>query len=282
MFFLFALACGEKATDSGQVTSTTAAEPNFIDNDGDGFEADEDCNDEDATIYPGSVAESTELCLMDQDGDGFGDANATAPYDAGTDCADSDPLTFPGAAENESETICQTDADEDGYGSSTPADGVEAGQDEFDSDPNLWVAPTEGAWDFAEATDIVNNCEISEDPTIGEVDTGFNLASTGNANFNITMNGATEATSCSLTSGNFSCSIPATTEVIELPEYDLTVDLRFTTTLSGVFSASGVLASDFVLTVECTDTDNLFISCSALSDYLPCTASWSMPATVAQ
>jgi hypothetical protein len=282
MLFLFTLACGDKTTDSGNVTSTTAAEPSIIDNDEDGFEADIDCNDEDANVFPGSVAESTELCLLDGDGDGFGDASASAPYDAGTDCADADPLTFPGAAENESDALCQTDGDEDGYGSSTPASGVEAGQDGFDSDPNLWVLPTQGAWDFLEATDVVNNCEIDGDPTGEQEDTGFSLTSTGDVNFTMMMNGSSENTPCALTGGAFSCTIPTTAETIELPEYELSVDLRFSTTLNGVFSTSGELSTDFVLTVECTDTDNMFISCSALSDYLPCSASWTMAANAAQ
>ena len=35
------------------------------------------------------------------------------------DCDDADAMTYPGAAEMDSETACLTDADEDGYGAST-------------------------------------------------------------------------------------------------------------------------------------------------------------------
>ena len=95
--------------------------PLAVDDDGDGYsEFDGDCNDHDSNIYPGSVAEAIYLeCMLDNDGDGFGDANAIDPFDAGTDCDDTNPYTFPGAAENESDTDCLTDSDEDGWSAET-------------------------------------------------------------------------------------------------------------------------------------------------------------------
>ena len=59
-------------------------------------------------------------------------------YDAGIDCDDADPLAFPGAAPQDSESECMRDADEDGYGDSTPTnENVTAGTDCDDEDPDV-------------------------------------------------------------------------------------------------------------------------------------------------
>ena len=282
LFFWSIIACGEKTTDT---SSTSTEEPStegpITDIDGDGFAADIDCNDEDANIFPGSVAESSELCLLDGDGDGFGDANAPSPYDAGSDCNDADGFTFPGAAENESDSLCQTDADEDGYGSSTPAAGVESGLDGFDTNPDLWIVPTQGVWDLAEETNVVNNCDIDEDTGTAQGASSMTLTSTGDASFQLSFDDSTDTTDCTLSGSTFSCNIPNTNESVTVPvlDDDITVDLQFSTSLTGTFTSGSVLNADFALTVSCTGTDNLFISCSALSDYLPCDASWTLPAT---
>ena len=91
--------------------------PLAIDDDGDGYtEFDGDCDDRDPDTFPGSVTEATSNeCMKDSDGDGFGDSSGWGLFDAGTDCDDSNPLTFPGAAENESDIECLTDEDEDGW-----------------------------------------------------------------------------------------------------------------------------------------------------------------------
>ncbi len=62
----------------------------------------------------------------------------------GNDCDDSDPFTFPGAAENEPNGagMCMTDADEDGYGSNTSTVAV-VGTDCDDSDAAINPAATE-------------------------------------------------------------------------------------------------------------------------------------------
>ena len=284
LFLWGVIACGAKEGDTSTNSGDTSTEESLVDTDGDGFTADVDCNDDDATVFPGSVAESADLCLLDADGDGFGDAGASAPYDAGTDCNDTDSFTFPGAAENESASACQTDADEDGYGATSPADGAQAGQDGFDTNPDLWVIPAQGTWNLSDAINVENNCEIDEGTSTGQEATSMNLTSTGDAGFEITFEGASESTACTISGGSFSCSIPNTNESVVVPilNDNVTVDLQFSTQMTGTFSAGSAMEADFVLSVSCTGTDNLFISCGALEDYLPCSASWTLPATAAQ
>ena len=75
------------------------------------------------------------LKVVDIDGDGFNSVD---------DCDDSDPFTFPGAAELEDADACMTDADDDGFGESAPSDGVTAGIDCDDGNAALNAADTDG------------------------------------------------------------------------------------------------------------------------------------------
>ena len=145
------VACQDKAapiSDTGAIDSTPG------DSDGDGYSAEDgDCNDADASIYPGAV----EICdgidnncddsvdegvtttyYQDTDSDGFGDPGSTVegcdqPVGAVSipnDCNDSDADTYPGAAERcdgadndcdgdvdeDVQTTWYADADADGYG----------------------------------------------------------------------------------------------------------------------------------------------------------------------
>ena len=128
-------------------------EADLIDEDGDGYTADQDCNDSDSAIYPGAE----ELCdgvdndcngeadegvtttyFADIDGDGFGDPDLTEEacqitdgwVTTGNDCDDADDTTYPGASErcDEIDNDCDgsidedvteswyADADDDGFG----------------------------------------------------------------------------------------------------------------------------------------------------------------------
>jgi hypothetical protein len=110
-----------------------------------------DCNDANATIFPGAPEVPNDgidqncngfdsvTCFVDTDHDGFGgpatlvaadgDCTDQGESTVGTDCADADPTRFPGATEvigdgidqdcNGSDTIaCTVDADRDGFGTS--------------------------------------------------------------------------------------------------------------------------------------------------------------------
>jgi hypothetical protein len=77
------------------------------------------------------------LCALDADGDGYGDINAAAPLEAGTDCDDADADVFPGAAAQEP-TLCARDADHDGYGDLSATSPVDTGTDCDDSDADVF------------------------------------------------------------------------------------------------------------------------------------------------
>jgi hypothetical protein len=102
---------------TGCITVEPPNNPLAIDDDGDGYtEFEGDCDDRDPDTFPGSVTEATSNeCMKDSDGDGFGDVDASGEFDVGTDCDDLNPQRFPGSAENESDSECLIDEDEDGW-----------------------------------------------------------------------------------------------------------------------------------------------------------------------
>ena len=61
------------------------------------------------------------------------------PYDAGTDCNDSDGSIFPNNARYEDDDLCVVDADGDGYGDAIPSVAADPGSDCDDS--NALVYP---------------------------------------------------------------------------------------------------------------------------------------------
>ena len=68
----------------------------LVDNDGDGFGALVDCDDTNSSSFPGAAfLESTTACMLDSDGDGYGDESPSNPLvQGGQDCNDSN--TKPG------------------------------------------------------------------------------------------------------------------------------------------------------------------------------------------
>lgn len=73
----------------------------LLDDDGDGFGALVDCDDNDASAFPGAAfLESTSACMLDDDGDGYGDSVPSNPLvQPGQDCNDADISVKPGAVE---------------------------------------------------------------------------------------------------------------------------------------------------------------------------------------
>ena len=91
----------DTSVDNSQPSSEVSAEPSddSVDGDGDGFSVNQDCDDANASIYPGAPEISDEDCSgsdetsssgTDVDGDG---------YDSSSDCNDYDASIYPGAYE---------------------------------------------------------------------------------------------------------------------------------------------------------------------------------------
>ncbi|MEC8423426.1 MAG: putative metal-binding motif-containing protein, partial [Myxococcota bacterium] len=119
--------CGDKdtGTEVGGGAGVGSVGDTYVDEDGDGFLSVEDCDDADASTYPGAPESCDGIdndCdgevdenpadaptfHADRDGDGFGDDATTeaaceAPdgfVEVGGDCDDEDPSAFPGNDES--------------------------------------------------------------------------------------------------------------------------------------------------------------------------------------
>ena len=166
-------------SDTNETGDTDTAAP--IDADGDGFNAGEDCNDEDAAINPDAV----EICdsvdnncngdvdggatdqatyYADDDGDSYGDAAATvndcsAPagyVESGTDCDDTDSTVHPYAVEDCSDS---KDMNCDGSFGTADADGDGVPACEDCDDTNAVMFP--GGTEVCDGFD--NDCEGTTD-----------------------------------------------------------------------------------------------------------------------
>ena len=200
---LTAISCGgdkEGTVDSGTVgttdSATTLAE---TDNDGDGFTADEDCDDENFDINPGGVEvcdgvdndcdgltddddDSVDEASMtawyrDRDGDGYGDEEAmtlaceapewTVPENpAGFDCDDLDPAYHPGA--DESDCADPNDYNCDGSVGYEDADGDGWAACEECDDTNPDFRP--------DADEICDELDNDCDGNIDDADSGLDLS----------------------------------------------------------------------------------------------------------
>ncbi|MCP4809296.1 MAG: hypothetical protein GY913_12040 [Proteobacteria bacterium] len=194
------------ATDSSPPDSEPPAE---VDADGDGFNEDDDCDDNDSRTYPGAEERCDEVdndCdgdidedvqstwYADADGDSFGDGASTLDdcdppdgYVGNTaDCDDTDGAVYPGQVEtcNELDDNCDgqidegvqetfyEDADADGYGTETTVDACEV---------PAGYAAEDGDCDDAEAAvnpGAVEVCNGIDDDCDGDADTDATDATT--------------------------------------------------------------------------------------------------------
>jgi hypothetical protein len=150
----------------------------------------EDCDDSSADISPAETelcdgvdndcdsdvdepdAIDAEIWYADDDGDQFGDADAsteacevpTGFVADDTDCDDSDADTFPGAAPEDDGAACMTDADEDDYGDDAPSASAVAGSDCDDGDATVYPGGAEDGGDGSDAGDgLDNDCDGYDD-----------------------------------------------------------------------------------------------------------------------
>ena len=180
LYLLLALACRTKDFyDSGVVLPED--DTGRLDGDGDGVAASEDCDDDDATVYPGATeqcngvdddcdgevdeeAQDATLWYTDEDGDGHGAGvgvsacEAPEGFVAGDgDCDDADPAYHPGAEEDD----CTDPNDYNCDGSTGFAD---ADGDGFPACEDCNDAEAEVNSDADEVCDgIDNNCDSTVD-----------------------------------------------------------------------------------------------------------------------
>lgn len=157
------------------------------DNDLDGFLESEECDDNDATVYPGATevvangvdndCDGSELCYQDLDGDGYRDTNGTTVTSSDTDCEDGTEATAsmpatdcddtsavlrPGATDLPGDGIdqdcngadmCYADLDGDGYRAS---DGTTVASTDMDCTDAGEAAPSVPATDCDDANANIN------------------------------------------------------------------------------------------------------------------------------
>ena len=150
------VACGDKGSDTDNGP---------VDADGDGYDATEDCDDDNANVFPGapdSWYDGLDAdCAGNDDYDADGDGVRSSDY-GGADCDDSDPDISPTATEVWYDGVDQDcrgdddyDADVDGFQS---AEHVDGGLDCDDSDPDIWPGAVDTWYDGVDS-----NCDGASD-----------------------------------------------------------------------------------------------------------------------
>jgi len=156
---LVLIACGDKDEEEEEVGP--------IDNDGDGSFADEDCDDNDPTAYPGN----TETWYDGIDGDCGSDDDYDADADGvrseehgGGDCDDADDTVFPGATEVWYDGVDQdcagdndNDADVDGF------DGLDGGGDDCDDNDDTIYPAASDTWYDGVDSDCAGDSDYDAD-----------------------------------------------------------------------------------------------------------------------
>ena len=148
--------------------SLTATVDGAVDVDGDGVLAATDCDDTNATVYPG--AQDTWYdgidsdCLGNDDYDQDADGQAAAAY-GGTDCNDEDAAIFAGATETWYDGIdqdCAGDDDFDQDADGRIAAGFGAGDDCDDEDASIYAGAPDTWYDGIDS-DCLGNDDFDQD-----------------------------------------------------------------------------------------------------------------------
>jgi hypothetical protein len=152
--------------ERGRVTLTGAVDGN-VDVDGDGVLSAQDCDDTDASVYPGASdawydGVDTD-CAGNDDYDQDGDGHAPRAF-GGDDCNDNDASVSPDTAEIwydgiDSDCDGADDYDQDGDGQQRDADG---GADCDDADPTVYTGATETWYDGVDA-DCAGDDDFDQD-----------------------------------------------------------------------------------------------------------------------
>jgi len=103
-------------------------------------------------------------CMLDADGDDWGDQMPPPGVTGGTDCDDASATTHPGAAEIEAPFNCMRDDDDDGYGDIAASLPIVPGTDCDDALPLVNPGATEGPPGDPTCTDTFDNdCDLAVD-----------------------------------------------------------------------------------------------------------------------
>lgn len=166
---LFALLVGCAPTD---VKTESLADTGWIDQDGDGFLAEVDCNDEDAGIHPGASDGTADGADQNCDGVDGGSVGTDADGDGyleQVDCNDADAAIHQGAMDGSADGVDQncdgTDGSSGGSFVDDDADGYAASVDCNDHDAGIHPGAADPSGDGVD-----QNCNGVDDPASADAD----------------------------------------------------------------------------------------------------------------